>query len=73
MAVNGDDVAQVIEDHAKTFGHIQIADNPGRGAPGSGELPLFKWIARARQLGYTGKVALEYKQDQNTAFDWLAK
>lgn len=71
MAVNGDDVAQVIEDHAKTFGHIQIADNPGRGAPGSGELPLFKWIARARQLGYTGKVALEYKQDQNTAFDWL--
>ncbi len=73
MAVNGDDVAQVIEDYAKTFGHIQIADNPGRGAPGSGELPLFKWIARARELGYTGKVALEYKQDQATAFEWLTK
>lgn len=72
LAVNGDDVAQVIENHTTQFGHIQIADNPGRGAPGTGELPLFDWISRARELGYTGKVALEYKQDQATAFDWLA-
>lgn len=71
LAVNGDDVAAVIEAHTGRFGHIQIADNPGRGAPGTGELPLFDWIARARQLGYTGKVALEYKQDHATAFDWL--
>jgi len=72
LAVNGDNVTQVIENHAAEFGHIQIADNPGRGAPGTGELPLFDWINRARELGYTGKVALEYKQDQDTAFDWLA-
>lgn len=72
LAVNGDDVAAVIEEHAKDFGHIQIADALGRGAPGTGELPLLKWIARSRELGYTGKVALEYKQDATTAFDWLA-
>ena len=24
------------------------------------------------ELGYTGKVALEYKQDAATAFNWLA-
>lgn len=72
LIVNGDNVAQVVEDHAADFGHIQIADNPGRGAPGTGELPLFDWIDRARQLGYSGRVALEYKQDQDTAFDWLA-
>lgn len=71
MAVNGDDVARIVENHVDTFGHIQIADNPGRGAPGTGELPLFEWISRARELGYTGKVALEYKQDKTTAFDWL--
>lgn len=71
LAVNGDDVAAVIEAHTDRIGHIQIADNPGRGAPGTGELPLFAWIARARELGYTGKIALEYKQDQTTAFDWL--
>ncbi|GAB3619812.1 TIM barrel protein [Glutamicibacter endophyticus] len=71
MAVNGDDVSAVIEAHAKDFGHIQIADAPGRGAPGTGELPLFDWINRSRELGYTGKVALEYKQDAATAFEWL--
>ena len=38
LAVNGDDVGAVIENHAKDFGHIQIADSPGRGAPGTGEL-----------------------------------
>ena len=71
MSVNGDDVAAVIEAHAKDFGHIQIADAPGRGAPGTGDLPLMQWIERSRELGYTGKVALEYKQDSATAFDWL--
>ena len=40
LAVNGDDVDAVIEKHAKDFGHIQIADSPGRGAPGTGQLPL---------------------------------
>ena len=52
LAVNGDDVPAVIEAHAKDFGHIQIADNPGRGAPGTGQLPLGEWIARSRELGY---------------------
>ncbi|ASK66444.1 hydroxypyruvate isomerase [Brachybacterium avium] len=73
LAVNGDDVAAVIEAHAAEFGHIQIADSPGRGAPGTGELPLDQWIQRSRALGYEGEVALEYKQDRATAFDWLSQ
>ena len=73
MHVNGDDVAAVIEEHAAEFGHIQIADSPGRGAPGTGDLPLHEWIERSRALGYGGDVALEYKQDRATAFDWLAE
>lgn len=72
LSVNGDDVAQVIEDHAEQFGHIQIADDPGRGAPGTGDKPLFDWIDRSRELGYAGPIALEYKQDTATAFDWLS-
>lgn len=71
MSVNGDDVAAVIESEAANFGHIQIADAPGRGAPGTGELPLEDWINRSYELGYTGSIALEYKQDRATAFDWL--
>ena len=73
LSVNGDDVAAVIENHAPGFGHIQIADNPGRGAPGTGELPLGEWIARSRQLGYAGYIALEYKAPAETAFDWVTR
>ena len=73
LAVNGDDVAAVIENHAKDFGHIQIADNPGRGAPGTGTLPLDQWIARSRELGYTGPIGLEYKAPAAEAFNWAVR
>ena len=73
LAVNGDDVESVIENHAKDFGHIQIADNPGRGAPGTGQLPLGEWIARSRELGYDGYIGLEYKEPAETAFSWAIR
>jgi hydroxypyruvate isomerase len=73
LAVNGDDVAAVIENHAKDFGHIQIADNPGRGAPGTGKLPLAEWITRSRELGYEGSIGLEYKEPMETAFNWVIR
>ncbi len=73
LAVNGDDVESVIENHAKDFGHIQIADNPGRGAPGTGTLPLGEWIARSRELGYDGYIGLEYKEPQESAFSWAIR
>lgn len=71
LAVNGDEVNTVIADHAGDDGHIQIADNPGRGAPGTGNLPLQSWISRSKELGYAGLIGLEYKQSANSAFDWL--
>jgi len=73
LAVNGDDVEAVIERHAKDFGHIQIADNPGRGAPGTGTLPLGEWITRSRELGYEGSIGLEYKAPQDEAFAWAIR
>lgn len=71
LAVNGDDVDLVIENHAPDFGHIQIADDPGRGAPGTGRLPLEKWVYRSLQLGYRGQIGLEYTAPSETAFCWL--
>lgn len=69
LAANGDDVAKVIEEHAGEFGHVQIADFPGRGAPGTADLPLGQWIECSRELGYEGWVGLEYKQaDEPFAF-----
>ena len=73
LAVNGDDVERVIEDHAADFGHIQIADNPGRNEPGTGELPLEKWLDRSRELGSTGVIGLEYKASQEDPFAWLPR
>ena len=70
LATNGDDVPAVIEAYAAQFGHIQIADSPGRGEPGTGTLPLAEWIGRSRELGYLGGVALEYKATQPDPFAW---
>ncbi|MEO8906614.1 MAG: TIM barrel protein [Microbacteriaceae bacterium] len=72
LAVNGDDVAAVIESHAADFGHIQIADDPGRGAPGTGNLPLSQWLERSTELGYEGYIGLEYKAPKENAFDWVS-
>ncbi|TFD76091.1 hydroxypyruvate isomerase [Cryobacterium sp. Sr8] len=72
LAVNGDDVAAVIELHAREFGHIQIADAPGRGEPGTGALPIDTWLDRSWELGYEGYVGLEYKSAAEHPFAWLA-
>ncbi len=73
LAVNGDDVAAVIAAHAADFGHIQIADAPGRGEPGTGARPVAEWISASRALGYTGPVGLEYKTNAADPFAWLAR
>lgn len=73
LAVNGDDVAAVIADHAADFGHIQIADDPGRGQPGTGSLPLTAWLAAATAGGYDGYVGLEYKDTTDDPFGWLPR
>ncbi len=73
LAVNGDNVAAAIAAHAADFGHIQIADDPGRGQPGSGSLPLAEWLAAARAGGYDGYVGLEYKDASSDPFGWLPR
>ncbi|MFI6025898.1 hydroxypyruvate isomerase family protein [Amycolatopsis magusensis] len=72
LAVNGDDVPAVISAHAGRIGHVQIADAPGRGAPGTGELPLGDWLGAIEAAGYAGLVGLEYKADGDP-FAWLRR
>ncbi|MEU1528830.1 TIM barrel protein [Streptomyces fagopyri] len=74
LSMNGEDLPQVISAHAGKTGHVQIADNPGRGAPGTGTLPLEELIGQLREAGYDGWVGLEYKPGDRPsaeAFDWL--
>lgn len=40
--------------------HVQIADYPGRGAPGTAAAPLGVWIRRLKDAGYVGEVAGEW-------------
>jgi hydroxypyruvate isomerase len=58
-AVNGDPVLDPWSVDADLVGHVQIADAPGRGWPGTGDLPLGDWIDRLRAAGYAGPVGLE--------------
>ncbi|MFE9922561.1 TIM barrel protein [Streptomyces sp. NPDC005774] len=76
LAMNGEDLPAVIERYAARTGHVQIADSPGRGAPGTGVLPLEDLLGRLRTAGYTGRVGLEYKPGDRPsaeAFDWLPR
>jgi hydroxypyruvate isomerase len=75
LTVNGDDVAAVIAAHAPAIGHVQIADAPGRGAPGTGRINLAAYLGQLADAGYRGWVGLEYKPAGATAdsFGWLPR
>jgi hydroxypyruvate isomerase len=71
LAVNGDDVDRAIEAFAPRIAHVQVADAPGRGAPGTGELPLDRWLTRLADGGYAGWVSLEHEPTGADPFGWL--
>ena len=73
LDVNGDDVAAAIEAYADRVGHVQIADSPGRGEPGTGTLDISGHLAALAAKGYRGYVALEYKPTVGTrdSLAWL--
>ncbi|SDX98627.1 hydroxypyruvate isomerase [Modestobacter sp. DSM 44400] len=75
LAVNGDDVDEVITDSTDRISHVQIADSPGRNEPGTGSLPLQRQLGDLETAGYTGWVGLEYKPSTASidSFDWLPR
>lgn len=75
LAVNGDDLDAVIAAHAASIGHVQIADAPGRGEPGSGTLVIEPRLGRLAAAGYDGWVGLEYKPtgESPASFTWLPR
>ncbi|NUT95200.1 MAG: TIM barrel protein [Saccharothrix sp.] len=74
LAVNGDDL-DALAAHVDRIGHVQVADAPGRGEPGTGDLDLEGVLAKLDAAGYRGFVGLEYKatrfRDGLPDFDWL--
>ena len=61
LANNGDDVEAAIATHADRIAHVQVADWPGRGEPGTGRLDIEDLLGRVAATGYAGFVGLEYK------------
>jgi hydroxypyruvate isomerase len=55
------DLARTLDAHLPQIGHIQIADNPGRHEPGTGEINYPFLFDRLDRLGYTGWIGCEYK------------
>ncbi|CAM5355789.1 hydroxypyruvate isomerase [Aquamicrobium terrae] len=66
MQVMEGDLARTIEANLPRIAHIQLADNPGRHEPGTGEINypfLYEFIDR---IGYSGWVGAEYKPKAGT-------
>lgn len=74
MSRMGEDCAAFLSAHADKIGHIQFADCPGRGQPGSGEVDFPGLFALIDQSGYQGWLGAEYKPLSTTAdsLGWLS-
>lgn len=60
------ELAATIEKYLPRIGHIQLADNPGRNEPGSGEINYPFLFERIDRLGYQGWIGCEYKPATTT-------
>jgi len=67
------DITATLRAHIGRIGHIQVADNPGRHQPGTGEINYPFVFAELDRLGYDGFVGLEYvpAPDTTTSLAWL--
>ncbi|TDS75313.1 hydroxypyruvate isomerase [Comamonas sp. JUb58] len=67
------ELAATLQKHLARIGHVQLADNPGRHEPGSGEINYPFLLAHLDRIGYSGWVGCEYKPAQSTeaGLHWL--
>jgi hydroxypyruvate isomerase len=67
------DLARDLERCMPQIAHVQIADNPGRHEPGTGEIHYPFVLEQIERLGYTGWVGCEYhpRGDTLAGLGWL--
>ncbi|AXY43972.1 hydroxypyruvate isomerase [Halomonas sp. JS92-SW72] len=73
MQIMEGDLAPTMEKHLARIAHVQIADNPGRHEPGTGEIHYPFLFAHLDRLGYDGWISAEYKPAGRTeeGLGWL--
>lgn len=67
------ELGNTIANNLSRIAHIQLADNPGRNEPGTGEIN-YPWLfAHIDRLGYDGWVGCEYKPAAGTSngLSWI--
>ena len=60
------ELAATLHKHLARIGHVQLADNPGRNEPGTGEINYAYLFAHLDRIGYAGWVGCEYKPATTT-------
>ncbi len=68
------ELAATMQKHLARIAHIQLADNPGRFEPGTGEIHYPFLFQHLDRIGYTGFIGCEYKPKTTTTagLGWLA-
>jgi len=61
MQVMEGNLTRTIRDNLKYIAHMQLADNPGRHEPGTGEINFPNLLRFIDEAGYTGWIGCEYK------------
>jgi hydroxypyruvate isomerase len=66
-------LAATLHENLARIGHIQLADNPGRHEPGSGEVNFPFLFGHLDRIGYAGWIGCEYQPATTTAASlrWL--
>lgn len=74
MQVMEGDLAETLATNIARIGHVQVADNPGRNEPGTGEINYPFIFRHLDALGYDGWVGAEYRPLTTTeaGLGWIA-
>jgi len=69
------ELAATLSKQFARIGHVQLADNPGRNEPGTGEINYDFVFAHLDRIGYAGWIGCEYKPLTTTAagLGWLQR
>ena len=74
MQIMEGDIAPTLQKHLPKIAHVQLADNPGRNEPGTGEINYPFLFRHLDGIGYRGWIGCEYKPKTSTAagLGWYA-
>jgi hydroxypyruvate isomerase len=73
MQIMEGDLARTLEAQLAVINHVQLADNPGRHEPGTGEINYRFLFEHLNRIGYNGWIGCEYKPLTTTeaGLGWL--